>query len=354
MNLYPLLRDALFQCEPECAHTLSLNVLQKTAPFPFVKRIAKTLGLASDETNVPTTLGGMTLRNPVGLAAGLDKNAEYLEGLFSLGFGFIEVGTATPKPQSGNATPRLFRLPEYRAIINRMGFNNDGVKIITARVRDFREQQNALGKPMGKIGINVGKNATTPLDQALDDYQFGITEAHAHADYLTINISSPNTKGLRDLQQAQHLRQLLEPLRENCNLQNQKNGKVVPLWLKVAPDLTSEDVALMAEVIRDSDIDGIIATNTTLSREGVQFHRLAEETGGLSGAPLTQKATDMVALWRSCLPDLPIIGVGGIMSAEHALAKKIAGANVVQLYSGLIYEGPSLIGDINRIWTSGS
>ena len=350
MSCYGFIRDGLFLLESERAHHLALTSLNAAAHLPHFSEGLRKMGVLPTMMKKSVSLANLQLDHSVGLAAGMDKNAEYLQGLFALGFAFIEVGTVTPKPQLGNSSPRLFRLPEYRALINRLGFNNDGVNTVTARVRAFRDRADRHGMPIGKIGINIGKNANTPVDKALDDYLATMKVAHGAADYLTINVSSPNTKGLRDLQSAQHLRALLLPLREFCANLNQTRGTTVSLWLKVAPDLTEEDVALMAEIIKEAEFDGVITTNTTLSRDGVAHHRLSGEEGGLSGAPLTKLSHHMTGKWREVLPELPIIGVGGIMSAQDALERKHVGANAVQLYTGLIYEGAGLVAAINHAW----
>lgn len=350
MKIYPLIREALFCLEAERAHHFSLSTLNRLLSFPGALPLLREIGILPLVPSCPTTLASLPLQGAVGLAAGLDKNAEYLPALFGLGFHFVEVGTATPLPQAGNPAPRLFRLPEYQAIINRMGFNNDGVHALAERVAHFRKWANDRAYPLGAIGINLGKNAQTPIANAFDDYRLGIRATYAVADYLTINISSPNTKNLRDLQGSVALRALLEPLMEAMVDEQQKTHRRIDLWVKVAPDLTLSEMELMAEVFATLKIDGLIATNTTLSREAVRYHRWANEAGGLSGAPLTQTSTDAIAKWRALLPNLPIIGVGGIMSATDAIAKRQAGANAVQLYSGFIYQGPSLIAEIAHHW----
>jgi dihydroorotate dehydrogenase len=282
---------------------------------------------------------GLRFPNPVGLAAGLDKNADYLEALSVLGFGFIEVGTVTPRPQPGNAKPRLFRLPEAQAIINRMGFNNLGVDHLLEQVQ--AAQTDAI------IGINIGKNVDTPVDKALNDYLIGLEKSYPHADYITINISSPNTPGLRNLQFGEALDNLLSALKNRQAELAEEFQRYVPMAVKVAPDLTLEEVQQLSECFSRVGIDAVIATNTTLSREAVAGLAHADEAGGLSGKPVFAKSTEIVRQFRQALPaDMPIIAAGGIMSAEDAMQKLEAGAQLIQIYSGLIYQGPKLIQDI--------
>ncbi len=277
----------------------------------------------------PRRVMGLDFPNPVGLAAGLDKNGDYIDALAALGFGFIEVGTVTPRPQPGNPRPRLFRLPEARAIINRMGFNNNGVDYLLARVRQARYR--------GVLGINIGKNADTPVERAADDYLIGLRKVYTAASYVTVNISSPNTANLRSLQEGAALTALLGRLKQEQQ----------PLAVKIAPDLGAEAVAEMAAVICESGIDAVIATNTTLAREAVAQLPHGGETGGLSGAPLTRRATEVVSELHAVLRDtVPIIAAGGIMDGADALAKLRAGASLVQVYSGLIYRGPALVREV--------
>ncbi len=288
---------------------------------------------------VPVDVMGLRFPNPVGLAAGLDKNADYLEALSVLGFGFIEVGTVTPRPQPGNAKPRLFRLPEAQAIINRMGFNNLGVDHLLEQVQ--AAQTDAI------IGINIGKNVDTPVDKALNDYLIGLEKSYPHADYITINISSPNTPGLRNLQFGEALDNLLSALKNRQAELAEEFQRYVPMAVKVAPDLTLEEVQQLSERFSRVGIDAVIATNTTLSREAVAGLAHADEAGGLSGKPVFAKSTEIVRQFRQALPaDMPIIAAGGIMSAEDAMQKLEAGAQLIQIYSGLIYQGPKLIQDI--------
>jgi dihydroorotate dehydrogenase len=329
---YSILRALLFQLDAEKSHHLGLT---------GIKLLHKT-GLASTlypKVPVqPVTVMGLDFPNRVGLAAGLDKNADYLDALASLGFGFVEVGTVTPRPQPGNPQPRLFRLPEARAIINRMGFNNLGVDHLVEQVRMARTQ--AL------IGINIGKNKDTDVEHAVDDYLISLNKVYADADYVTINISSPNTPGLRQLQFGDSLKQLLESLKSEQTKLHQHHGKYVPMAVKVAPDLTEEELAELAQAFTQFEVDAVIATNTTMSRDLVKGLPHADEAGGLSGQPVFEHSTAVVREFRSLLPkQMPIIAAGGIMSGQDAVKKIEAGADLVQLYSGFIYHGPSLIRD---------
>ena len=293
------------------------------------------------QVSVPTTLMGLRLQNPVGLAAGLDKNGAHIDAMGNLGFGFIEVGTVTPRAQPGNPKPRMFRLPESEALINRLGFNNQGLEAFLANV-----QRSTWRSRGGIIGLNIGKNADTPIEQAADDYLIGLSGVYPHADYITVNISSPNTKNLRALQGEHELDQLLSQLATRRLALAEQHQKQVPLAVKIAPDLTEEQIDIIAEVLPRHGIDGVIATNTTLARESVQGQKYADEAGGLSGAPLHARSLEVIARLRAKLgSDFAIIGVGGIMSGKHAVEKMAAGANAVQLYTGLIYRGPSLVGE---------
>ncbi len=281
---------------------------------------------------------GLEFPNPVGLAAGLDKDAAHIDALASLGFGFIEVGTVTPRPQPGNPKPRLFRLPEQNALINRFGFNNVGV--------DEFLRNRARARWNGIVGINIGKNADTPPERAVDDYEIGLEKVYAHAAYVTVNISSPNTKGLRSLQEKSSLETLLGRLNDKRTALEQKHGKRVPLALKVAPDLQDGDIRDIADAVRRHRFDAVIATNTTVSREGVESSPLAREAGGLSGAPIKARATEVLRRFVFHLKnEIPLIGAGGIMSGADAAEKKAAGATLVQLYTGLIYRGPQLVAE---------
>ncbi|GAA0634635.1 quinone-dependent dihydroorotate dehydrogenase [Halomonas beimenensis] len=331
--MYSLARSLLFRLDAEKAHGLALSALD----------LADRLGLAralGSRVEDPVELMGLRFPNRVGLAAGLDKNADHLDALGALGFGFVEVGTVTPRPQDGNPRPRLFRLPEAGAIINRMGFNNAGVDHLVANVRASRYD--------GVIGINIGKNLTTPVERAVDDYLLCLRKVHAHAHYVTVNISSPNTPGLRNLQFGEHLDQLLGALREQADRLDRDAGRRVPLAVKIAPDMKADEVALVARSLEATGIDAVIATNTTVSREAVEGLPHADEQGGLSGRPVFEASNAVIRELRRRLPDLPIIGVGGIDSGEAAVVKREAGADLVQLYSGFIYRGPGLVGECAR------
>tara|TARA_R110001592_G_scaffold171325_1_gene409618 strand:- start:19150 stop:20097 length:948 start_codon:yes stop_codon:yes gene_type:complete len=286
--------------------------------------------------NDPCKVMGIHFPNRVGLAAGLDKNADHMDALGALGFGFIEVGTVTPRPQPGNPKPRLFRLIDEKAIINRMGFNNKGIDHLIERVKRSHFS--------GPIGINIGKNFDTPVENANSDYLHGLRAAYPHATYITVNVSSPNTPGLRSLQFGDSLNSLLDVLKEQQALLAKQFGRYVPIVIKIAPDMTDEELVLVGESLKARELDGVIAGNTTLDRESVKASPFAKEAGGLSGAPLTQKSTHVIKQLKSVLGgSLPIIGVGGIMSGEQAVEKINAGASLVQLYTGFIYQGPRLI-----------
>ena len=286
----------------------------------------------------PVTCMGIEFPNPVGLAAGLDKNGAYIDALAALGFGFIEIGTITPRPQAGNPHPRLFRLPQAKAIINRMGFNNDGVDKLIENVK--------AAKFKGVLGINIGKNADTPVEKAVDDYLICLEKVYNYASYITVNISSPNTKNLRSLQSGDALTELLQTLKQRQLALAEEHQHYVPLVLKVAPDLEPSDIEFIAQQLLQFKIDGLIVTNTTLSREGVENLPHGDEAGGLSGAPVFAKSTACLAAFAKTLEGkIPLIGVGGILSGEQAVAKRNAGATLVQVYSGLVYTGPELVKD---------
>jgi dihydroorotate dehydrogenase len=330
--MYSLLRPALFALDAETAHHATLAAL----------RTAHCLGtlplLVTPPAADPRQVMGLTFPNPIGLAAGLDKDGAFIQPLAALGFGFLEIGTVTPRPQPGNPKPRLFRLPSAQGIINRMGFNNHGVDALVEQVKRAQYR--------GVLGINLGKNADTPMERAADDYLLGLRKVYAHASYVTINISSPNTKNLRQLQGGDELDSLLLQLKNEQNALAQQQGKYVPLALKIAPDLEAEQIKRIAELLIKHRIDGVIATNTTLSREGVTHLANHEQTGGLSGAPVREKSTAVIrALASELKGDVPIIGVGGILSGHDAQEKMQAGAALVQLYSGLIYRGWPLIAE---------
>ena len=331
--MYGLARPFLFGLDPERAHALVLASLEAA----YRSSLAGLL--ASRPQPLPTRALGLVFDNPVGLAAGLDKNGAHVDALLALGFGFIEVGTVTPKPQIGNPKPRMFRLPQYNAIINRLGFNNDGVDALVRNVGRARRKH-------GLLGINIGKNKDTPNDSAESDYLFCLERVYPLADYITVNISSPNTAGLRELQEEQALRRLVGNLREAQERLGAQHGKRVPMLVKVAPDLSDDDIEAAARVLGDLGVDGVIATNTTVSRITVQQHPLAHETGGLSGSPLMDKSTAVLRMLRTRLPDnIPLIGVGGVLSGADAAKKMAAGASLIQVYTGLIYRGPTLIGE---------
>jgi len=324
--MYRLVRALLFQLPPETAHQLALKLLDTRAR----------LGISGSLPSLPVQVMGLKFANPVGLAAGLDKNGEAIEGLASLGFGFIEVGTVTPRSQPGNPKPRLFRLPEAGALINRMGFNNQGLDALLARVRATRFN--------GVLGINIGKNFDTPLERAADDYLFALDRVYLHAGYVAVNLSSPNTPELRRLQFGDSLKALLAALSQRREALAARYSRYVPIAVKIAPDMSEADTAEVAQALIDSGMDAVIATNTTVLREGVAHLPQSAEAGGLSGAPLRERSTQMVKQLASVLSGrLPIIAVGGISEGTHAAEKIEAGASLVQLYSGFIYRGPALI-----------
>lgn len=327
--LYSLARPFLFSLAPERAHDLTLSLLKKTYKLGVMRQVIEAK---------PVTCMGIQFPNPVGLAAGLDKNGAYIDALASLGFGFIEIGTITPRPQAGNPQPRLFRIPQAKAIINRMGFNNDGVDQLIENVKASNFK--------GVLGINIGKNADTAVEDAVSDYLICLEKVYNYASYVTVNISSPNTKNLRSLQSGHALTELLETLKKRQLELAEEYQHYVPLVLKVAPDLTQEDIQFIASQLIKFKIDGLIVTNTTLSREGVENLPSGDEAGGLSGAPVFEKSTACLQAFSNILKDqIPLIGVGGILSGEQAIAKQQAGASLVQIYSGLIYTGPALIKD---------
>ena len=333
MNLYPLLRPLLFSLDPETAHEVTLELLK----IAHVSGLGKLIYPAIEDK--PVNVMGLNFKNPVGLAAGMDKNGDYINPLAALGFGFLEVGTVTPRPQPGNPKPRLFRLPEHQAIINRMGFNNRGIDHLLNEVK----QSNFAGV----LGINIGKNFDTPIENAVDDYLTGLRKAYTFASYIAINISSPNTKNLRQLQQGDEIKSLMAALKaEQLKLQ-QEHGFYVPLAIKIAPDLTADEITHIARLLLEFEIDGVIATNTTIARDKIAGHPLAHEAGGLSGAPVKEKSTFVISgLAAELRGKIPIIASGGILSAMDAQEKLKAGASLVQIYSGLIYRGPQLIEDI--------
>ena len=330
--MYQLVRPLLFKFNPEFIHEMTLfglrnlNNLGLLAPFK------------ANPPALPTKLMGLDLPNPVGLAAGLDKNGEAINAFGALGFGYIEVGTVTPKPQPGNPKPRLFRLPARQAIVNRMGFNNHGVDALIENIKK--------AKFSGVLGVNIGKNATTPIENAVDDYLICLEKLYPYADYIAVNISSPNTQNLRSLQNKEELDALLSQLKEKQLSLEAAQGKYVPLAIKIAPDLSEEQVVETAEILLRNQVDGVIATNTTIDKKSIEPHPLSNEAGGLSGAPLTAQSNIILQILSKELQNkLPIIGVGGIVEGKHAKEKIQLGAQAVQIYSGLIFQGPALIKD---------
>jgi len=328
--LYRLIRKILFMFDAETSHNLALKALN------IVFKAGLSNLLFKKTVHDPVTVMGLEFKNRVGLAAGLDKNANYIDALSATGFGFIEVGTVTPKGQPGNDKPRLFRLPEANAIINRMGFNNNGIADLITAVKK--------SKYSGRLGINIGKNFSTPVENAVDDYLFCFEHVYTIADYIVVNISSPNTPGLRSLQHGEALVTLLTSLKEKQRELNNVHNCYVPIAVKIAPDLSSEEITELSETFLKTRIDCVIATNTTFSREGVESLQHGEEQGGLSGAPVKSASTHVVSEFgRLFNGKIPLIAVGGIMTAEDAVEKINAGADLVQIYSGFIYEGPDLI-----------
>jgi dihydroorotate dehydrogenase len=335
INIYPAARKLLFNFEAERAHHLGLKML-KTAHQLHLSPL-----LFGKPVYAPVKVMGIEFPNPVGLAAGLDKNGEYFDALSACGFGFVEIGTVTPRPQPGNPQPRLFRLPQARAIINRMGFNNHGVEYLLEQVRKTKFD--------GVLGINIGKNFDTAVDNAVSDYLIGLNKVYAHADYVTVNISSPNTPGLRNLQFGDALHSLLSALKAEQNKLLDQHGRYVPLAVKIAPDMEDAEIRQMADAFVANKIDAVIATNTTLARAGVEGLPNANEQGGLSGEPLRERADHVVqVLCAHVQGALPVIAAGGISSAEDALNKLKLGASLVQIYTGFIYQGPKLVQDCAR------
>lgn len=334
--LYALVRQALFSMDAEKAHCLGLKGMH------LLYKLGLSSLLAETRVNDPVTVMGITFPNKVGLAAGLDKNGEYIDALAAQGFGHIEVGTVTPRPQAGNPKPRIFRIPEAQAIINRMGFNNGGVDALLNNVSGTN-----FVKTGGILGINIGKNADTPIEKAADDYLICLNKVYAHAAYITVNISSPNTKNLRELQKDEALDDLLGQLKSTQAALADKHGRYVPLALKIAPDLDDLQITAIADALKRHQMDAVIATNTTLSRTGVESLPNGNETGGLSGAPELELSTVVLTKLATALAgEVPIIGVGGILKGEDAQRKMAAGASLVQVYSGLIYRGPELVREV--------
>jgi dihydroorotate dehydrogenase len=329
--LYPLARAALFKLDPETAHDVALHSLKKLEK-------AHLAGLLGSRVIAPREVFGLKFDNAVGLAAGLDKNGAYIDAMAALGFGFIEVGTVTPRAQPGNPKPRMFRLPEHEALINRLGFNNGGLDAFLVNVQ--------RAKYKGVLGLNIGKNFDTPIENAVDDYVTCLRGVYPHASYVTVNISSPNTKGLRDLQAAAQLEKLLSTLQAEKIKLAKKHKKQVPMLLKIAPDLDGAAVKDIAGLLLQYKFDGVIATNTTIGRDAIRGHKHADEAGGLSGKPVFSPSTEILRQMNKALKgNLPIIGVGGVMHADDAKQKINAGASLVQIYTGFIYHGPQLIRD---------
>lgn len=333
---YALTRPFLFGMDAEAAHELTMDMLARGQRTPLQ------WAWCNETVNDPITLAGLTFPNRVGMAAGLDKNARCIDALGAMGFGFVEVGTVTPKAQPGNPKPRMFRLPEARALINRLGFNNEGLEAFLRNVQQAQFRKQNRQHPM-LLGLNIGKNATTPIENATSDYLICLEGVYPHADYVTVNISSPNTQNLRALQSDAALDALLGAIAERREALATQHQRRVPVFVKIAPDLDEAQVAVIAATLQRHGMDGVIATNTTISRAAVQGMRHAEETGGLSGAPVLEASNQVIRQLRAALGSrFPIIGVGGIMSADDAVSKIRAGADVVQIYTGLIYEGPAL------------
>jgi len=335
---YAFARPLLFAMDAEAAHDLTLAGLERSQNTPLQ------WGFCQRRVDDPVDVAGLRFPNRVGLAAGMDKNARCIDGLGSMGFGFVEVGTVTPLAQAGNPKPRMFRLPQAQALINRLGFNNEGLEAFVAHVRAARCRQTPEGRQSLVLGLNIGKNAATPMERAVDDYLIALEGVYPHADYVTVNISSPNTKNLRALQSDEALDALLGAVAAQRESLAQTLGKRVPVFVKIAPDLDEAQVDVIAATLLRHGMDGVVATNTTLSREAVQGQLHAQESGGLSGAPVMQASNRVIAQFRAALgPAFPIMGVGGILSGADAVSKLQAGADVVQIYTGLIYKGPALV-----------
>ena len=338
--MYSLVRPLLFALDPERSHDLTLSLLRDTWRLPGIPAVARGL-YAQRAPSLPIEVMGLRFPNPLGLAAGLDKEARCLGPLFDFGFGFLELGTVTPQAQPGNPKPRLFRLPRHAALINRMGFNSSGLDTFLANL--------AAQPRRGLIGINLGKNKATPDTEAIHDYRIGLRAVYAHADYITLNISSPNTPGLRALQAQAPLAALLAAIKAEQALLTQAQGRQVPIALKIAPDLDDDGIDHIADLVLAHRLDAVIATNTTLTRPGLEHERFAQETGGLSGAPLRALSTYTIRrLYARLQGRVPIIGVGGIASADDAWEKLVAGADLVQLYTAFIYQGPAIVGAVVR------
>jgi len=335
---YALTRPFLFGLDPEQAHDLTLGALARIQRTPLICAVAQ------PRVDDPVTVAGIRFPNRIGLAAGLDKNGRCIDGLAAMGFGFIEVGTVTPLGQPGNPKPRMFRLPQANALINRLGFNNQGLAAFIANVKQARFR--AQG---GVLGLNIGKNAATPIERAVDDYLLCLDGVYPHADYVTVNISSPNTKNLRALQSDEALDALLSAVQERKQALAKQHGRSVPVFVKIAPDLDEAQVGVIAATLQKNAIDGVIATNTTIARDAVKHLPHGEEAGGLSGAPVLAASNRVIAQLRAALgAGYPIIGVGGVLSGADAQSKIAAGADLVQLYTGFIYKGPELVTEAAR------
>ena len=331
-TLYPVMKPWLFRLDAETAHTLTVKLMVIAHKLGMLKSVV-------DAPQQPRNVMGLTFPNVLGLAAGMDKAASAVDAWGTLGFGSVEVGTLTPRPQPGNPKPRLFRLPEHQALINRMGFNNPGIHSAVEKLKRRRTQ--------AIVGVNIGKNFDTPNEKAVDDYLACLKAAYPVADYIAVNISSPNTKGLRDLQAEDAVRQLIGTLKKEQASLKKEHGKTVPLLVKIAPDLNDMQVEALSRAFNEHDIDGVIATNTTIDREAVAGHALAQETGGLSGAPVLERSNLILQAFRMLLKQpIPIIGVGGILNGAHAQEKLKLGASLVQIYSGLVYRGPALVREV--------
>ncbi|MDF0535295.1 quinone-dependent dihydroorotate dehydrogenase [Shewanella yunxiaonensis] len=336
---YKIAQKVMFQMDPEVAHNFAMTGLKASANNPL------NCFYAQDIAPVPVEFMGVTFPNPVGLAAGMDKDGEAIDAFAAMGFGHIEVGTVTPRPQPGNDKPRLFRIKPAKAIINRMGFNNKGVDNLV---------KNLLArKSKAVVGVNIGKNKDTPVEQGKDDYLICMDKVYPYADYIAVNISSPNTPGLRTMQYGELLEDLLASLKEKQKALADKYQKYVPVALKIAPDLSQDEIEKIADALIRNKFDGVIATNTTLSRDGVSGLANSNETGGLSGKPLNELSTKVIKQLADCLQgQVPILGCGGVICAEDAMAKLDAGAQLIQIYSGFIYQGPKLIRDIVEAYRS--
>ena len=338
MNFYKIARSLLFKLDAEKAHDVSINGLRA------MQSLGLTPLLEPNLQNNPINIMGLNFPNRIGLAAGLDKSGQCINGFGSMGFGFVEVGTITPRPQSGNPKPRLFRLKEHSAIINRMGFNNPGIQNAIDNIIKSSKGYNGI------VGVNIGKNKITPNAEALDDYMKGLRSFYNIADYIAVNVSSPNTSGLRELQSPEYARKLISPLMKERAILSHQYEKIVPIAVKLDPDMQRDQIMALAELFLELKIDAVIATNTTVSRNKVQDHKLSQELGGLSGKPLHSQSNDAIHNFKNSLNDeIPIIGVGGILSKKDAEEKIEAGAKLLQIYTGLIYKGPALIREIAEI-----